>query len=819
MKSILIGFLLVLIISNQGFPQSGWVYQNNPSTLHLRSIYFLNENTGFIGGSNGEFLKTINGGLNWTMLPKFCFDESQKIQFLNELTGWVLTYDTIYKSSNGGNGFFKVLNSSSVYIEFKDIDFPTDSVGYLTSYIYNPNLNIVKSYIDKTTDCGATWIRQTGIVNYTKFQVVDLEFINSIKGWAIGRVTDPYSSGFVWKTTDGTNWNHQLLPGNLNKIQFLTDNLGYIFGDSGIFRTTDSGENWSKISPRISGYRSGLFSDSLTGYIVTGGGPGNVYKTTNGGYNWVLQILTENPLLNPPLTNVFFVSDNIGFVIGEEQSNQGTIFKTTTGGVFPPPPQPTLLLPINNSTGISLTPLLDWNDITYVLNYRIQVSTDALFNSILWDTNGVVPSQVFIPTNKLTGLTQYFWRINATNVTGTGPWSSIWSFTTILQTPSLISPTNGSSSVSITPLLDWNDISGASSYNIQVSNNSSFTSPIINLSSLPTSQYQINSGILQANTLYYWRVSATGINGTSDWTSAWNFTTIAAPNTPNLISPTNGSNILTLTPILDWSDVSSSISYTLQAATDTTFINLVINQTGLTTSQYTVQSGSLTGNTTYYWRARAENGAGSGPWSVRWNFRVITLPPAPILVAPLNNSTNQPPTVLLDWDSLTSANTYRVQLATDSLFNTIVYDTSGVAKSSLLMRAGILLPNVKYYWRVNATNIAGTGVWSVIWNFRVNPTGLYQYSTNIPEVFKIHINYPNPFNPSTKIRFDVQRYSMVRIVVYDLTGKEIQTLVNEKIQPGRYEISFYGSQLPSGVYFYKMITEDYIETKKMLLIK
>ena len=423
------------------------------------------------------------------------------------------------------------------------------------------------------------------------------------------------------------------------------------------------------------------------------------------------------------------------------------------------PVSPTLITPLNNSYLVSITPVLDWNDVTSSTNYKIQLSTNSGFSTLVLDTTIGSTSQITIPTNRLTYNTQYYWRVLAINEIGIGPWSTIWNFTTILQTPSLISPANASSSVTLTPLLDWSDITGANTYNVQVANNSNFTTPVIDLSSLPSSQYQVGSGILQSNTLYYWRVSASNSNGTSNWTSAWNFTTLAAPNTPNLVSPTNGSNILTLTPTLDWSDVTGSISYTVQASTDTNFINLTVNQSGLTASQYAIPSGTLIGNTTYYWRARAVNEAGSGPWSVRWNFRVVTIPPAPNLVAPLNNATNQPPTVLLDWDSLASANSYRIQLATDSLFNSISYDTSGVTRSYVQMRPGILLANVKYYWRVNATNLAGTGTWSVVWNFRVNPTGINQYSSEIPKEFKLHNNYPNPFNPSTKIRFDYTKTS------------------------------------------------------------
>jgi len=92
-------------------------------------------------------------------------------------------------------------------------------------------------------------------------------------------------------------------------------------------------------------------------------------------------------------------------------------------------------------------------------------------------------------------------------------------------------------------------------------------------------------------------------------------------------------------------------------------------------------------------------------------------------------------------------------------------------------------------------------------------------SNLIPNSFSLMQNYPNPFNPKTKIKFDVVRLGEVKIIVYDVTGREIQTLVNESLKPGTYETSFDGSTLNSGVYFYKLITDGFTETKKMLLIK
>lgn len=100
----------------------------------------------------------------------------------------------------------------------------------------------------------------------------------------------------------------------------------------------------------------------------------------------------------------------------------------------------------------------------------------------------------------------------------------------------------------------------------------------------------------------------------------------------------------------------------------------------------------------------------------------------------------------------------------------------------------------------------------------ISPIGNY-----IPENFKLHQNYPNPFNPITKIRFDVPflgRYiESVKLVIYDILGREIKTLVNEKLSAGTYEIDWNGAIYPSGVYFYKLEAGNFVSVKKMSLLK
>jgi hypothetical protein len=86
-------------------------------------------------------------------------------------------------------------------------------------------------------------------------------------------------------------------------------------------------------------------------------------------------------------------------------------------------------------------------------------------------------------------------------------------------------------------------------------------------------------------------------------------------------------------------------------------------------------------------------------------------------------------------------------------------------------------------------------------------------------MYKLSQNYPDPFNPSTKIVYRIPKSGIVRLVVYDILGREVAVLVNQFQQPDEYRIDWNASNFPSGVYFYKLQAGDFVQTKKMILIK
>lgn len=98
-------------------------------------------------------------------------------------------------------------------------------------------------------------------------------------------------------------------------------------------------------------------------------------------------------------------------------------------------------------------------------------------------------------------------------------------------------------------------------------------------------------------------------------------------------------------------------------------------------------------------------------------------------------------------------------------------------------------------------------------------TSVEENKNSLPNSFSLEQNYPNPFNPSTVISYQLSAVSNVELKVYDILGREVATLVNEEKLPGRYTVRFDATNLSSGVYFYKLTAGNFVETKKLILIK
>jgi len=153
----------------------------------------------------------------------------------------------------------------------------------------------------------------------------------------------------------------------------------------------------------------------------------------------------------------------------------------------------------------------------------------------------------------------------------------------------------------------------------------------------------------------------------------------------------------------------------------------------------------------------------------------------------------------------------------------ICFDNTSYTTSSNVF--GTSAPNMTWHYHLDGSSgctMTGGTTQAVRPNicFRVNLlVGYNSISNQVPGEFSLEQNYPNPFNPSTSIRFGIPKQNHVKLIVYDILGREVKTLVNELRKPGIYEAVFDGTNFASGVYFYRIEAGDYTNVKKMVLIK
>ncbi len=147
-----------------------------------------------------------------------------------------------------------------------------------------------------------------------------------------------------------------------------------------------------------------------------------------------------------------------------------------------------------------------------------------------------------------------------------------------------------------------------------------------------------------------------------------------------------------------------------------------------------------------------------------------------------------------------------------------VYVTSNNGESWSSFSQGF--SNNIIYTLLKAGNYIYAVTGALVWRRPLSEiVGIQNITTEIPSAYSLGQNYPNPFNPITNFKFSIVNAGQVKLIVYDVMGRDVQTLVNERLQSGTYEATFDGSMLNSGVYFYKLMTDGYTETKRMILIK
>ncbi|MCH6202140.1 hypothetical protein MMU07_21360, partial [Aquiflexum sp. LQ15W] len=258
----------------------------------------------------------------------------------------------------------------------------------------------------------------------------------------------------------------------------------------------------------------------------------------------------------------------------------------------------------------------------------------------------------------------------------------------------------------------WTSVPNASTYQLQLSKSSTFSSGNITLSNLKNLSLVYPQ--LDANSTYFWRIRAVqnGINGPYSSTRSFQTNSLTAvPGRTQLLAPSNNEERVSIKPVFSWAKVPNTQSYQIQVSTVSDFSNLVINQSNLTETSFT--SPLLSENRNYFWRVRARNASGTGSFSGIGAFTTVTLstsPEMPIPLRPINGITINPINIKLEWQPVSGAETYQVQVSTNSSFSNLLINQANI--QSTHFDISNLNSNMLYFWRVRAVNRSGNGVYS-----------------------------------------------------------------------------------------------------------
>jgi photosystem II stability/assembly factor-like uncharacterized protein len=700
---VVFAVLLLNLISPASKTFCQWIWQNPlPVGCNLLDVEFENAYTGYCYGYLGIFIKTTNSGNNWFIMNHdgrkiygFCVSGPGSLvaasdsgylmkstnggnnwiiinsglsdvwlpRFLNSTTGWAAgAGPSILKTTNSGFNW-SIYNFGFMNSSVTSYCFLNQNTGYLTTYyyVYSPPNPVYDSRVYRTYDGGMNWVQQFSQVGYTGINFGCIQFFNP----DTGIVLDKHNSSISKSTNAGINWN-SIYSESIINCKFYNHLTGYAAGGfytyGRILKTTNGGYNWIiqlNNNPRV--ITNIYLRDSVNCWAT--GSSGTMFMTTNGGINWINKIsgFRDNVMA------IKFLNENTGWVAGLS----GLIAKTTNGG---------------NQWVVKTSGTLNNLLSVYFVNSLTGWITGM--NGDILKTYDGGENWGYQESNTTSHLNASFFINESTG------WAAGHAGT-VRRT------TNGG--------LNWlscNLPSNDSIFAVQFFNN--------------------NTGYMIAKNRYFYKTTNGGVNWTSHLVnyntdyyamhflndnSGW----VAGPN--GICKTINGGENWIMTSLIG----SFRCIY---------FFN----------PQYGIAAGN-----TYY---RTTDGGLNWISQTSLGFKIKSL-------FFVNNNTG--------W---------------------LAGDNGSIVKST---NAGLTYTN--------------------------------KIIDEIPKTYVLQQNYPNPFNPSSIIGYQLPANNFVKLVVYDITGREVQTLVNGQLRSGTYEVTFDGSGLNSGVYFYKLTAGDFSETKRMVLIK
>lgn len=364
-KSILILFVFFLPLSYLYSQNSGWFLLQSGTNSELYSVHFEDAYTGWVCGSAGVILKTINGGNNWSTQSSGVTQTLRSVFFTSISTGWAAGDNGILlKTTNSGVNWQQ--QSSTLSSAIKCLWFMNSTTGFGAG---------ASGKIIRTTNGGVNWNQVTSPVTS---DINSIMFIDNNTGWTAG------NTGKILKSTNGgISWSINIDHGTISDffgIYFSSpviaaavgryldpNNVPFVY----FYRTETGGSWWEYIaSPDKNVLRSVYFSGANYGWAV--GDSGVVYSTTNAGLNWI----NQNSRTFNNLNSVYFITTTQGFAVGKN----GTIIKTFKGGF-----RDTLA---TNRRDLGVVPIVEHPSQLINAVYRVQFRPDTSYNVLRSLNNG-----------------------------------------------------------------------------------------------------------------------------------------------------------------------------------------------------------------------------------------------------------------------------------------------------------------------------------------------------------------------------------------------------------------------------------------------
>jgi len=800
----------------------------------------------------GQIRKSTNGGSSFgTMtLPS---------EYSNGYGAWVTPYvmhptnssilyagyRNVFKTTNGGGSWTQISNFTSGTLTVLQVA-PSNA-----NYIY---CSTGGSYLKATTDGGTTWT-QYALPAYTLLTYLAVDNDDPQNIWVT--FSGYYSGQKVYNSTDGgqtwTNISGSLpnLPVNCIVHQKDYNDRIYVGTDVGVYYRDNNTSNWVSFNTnlpnvviteleiqyssnklRAATFGRGLWeaeiatasldaptlaspadastdtelylslswnavsgATSYTGQYSTSSDFGTNTEQVTTGTSWDISGLNYNT------TYYWRVKAYDGNQYSDWSSTRSFTTKQLTLDA------PVLSTPTDNSTNTDISLTLNWGTVTNATGYTLQYTT-------LSDFSAGTETELTSTSADISALdynTTYYWRVKATNGGVVSDWSSVYSFTTYqpsLDTPTLAAPSDQSTGVTREPTLTWNEVSRATTYFVEYSTNSDFSSKTE--ATVTTTSKNLSS--LEYSTSYYWRVKAFDGSVYSDWSTASRFTTESLSlSSPTLVSPSNGATNVNTTVTLDWTAVTNATEYIVQYSSSSDFSS----NTEYTLTATEKEISGLDYNSTYYWRVKAKNGGTESSWSSTRYFETesITLGNTS-LTYPRNRARNLPVNVTVEYTSVTNATGYVVQYSTSSNFNNSTEVSSSTTSCQLSLDYGTW-----YYWRVKATNGNISGGWCSSRKFQTVKAKYGLPGEELLAGYEEFIVTPNPVQSNANLVYYVDEERQVELAVYDMNGQMVMDVFRGRLAEGEYIHNINASELSSGMYVAVLKMGDIILPRKLVIMK